>query len=316
MTNEVVVDLAIRQIINHLRGRHKKSAAAPERKQEWSIGIYKGDSPVSIKPVADVRNPVLSRAHVSDARARYIADPFMVHSSGRWFMFFEVLNGETGRGEIGLATSANGLDWKYEKIILAEPFHMSYPYVFEWQKEYYMIPEAWRSGGVKLYKARNFPDDWSCIGNMLCGERFADSSIVRHNGKWWLFTDAGASYKSPSLRLYHSEDLMGTWVEHPLSPVQSSPHTARPGGRIVCAGGQLMRFAQDVFPVYGSQVHVFEIQELSPAAYKEKQVTAGPLLSAGSDIWNSGGMHHVDPHRLADGTWLACVDGFLWREQK
>jgi len=27
--------------------------------------------------------------------------------------------------------------------------------------------------------------------------------------------------------------------------------------------------------------------------------------------WNAGGMHHVDPLPLADGRWLAAVDG--WR---
>ena len=26
--------------------------------------------------------------------------------------------------------------------------------------------------------------------------------------------------------------------------------------------------------------------------------------------WNKDRMHHVDPHQLEDGSWIACVDGW------
>ncbi len=48
-------------------------------------------------------------------------------------MFFEVLPADTERARSDLATSSNGLDWTYEQIVLREDFHLSYPYVFEWQ---------------------------------------------------------------------------------------------------------------------------------------------------------------------------------------
>jgi hypothetical protein len=42
------------------------------------------------------------------------------------------------------------------------------------------------------------------------------------------------------------------------------------------------------------------------------------LLSAGSvEVlegsgagWNGERMHHIDAHRLDDGSWIACVDGY------
>jgi hypothetical protein len=43
-----------------------------------------------------------------------------------------LLTGEQ-EGEIGLATSEDGLKWDYKQVVLNEPFHLSYPYVFEWQ---------------------------------------------------------------------------------------------------------------------------------------------------------------------------------------
>ena len=38
-------------------------------------------------------------------------------------------------------------------IVLAEPFHLSYPYVFEWQGSHYMIPESGAAKSVRLYRA-------------------------------------------------------------------------------------------------------------------------------------------------------------------
>lgn len=307
----------VKRFIRRFTGDERPGNVVPVKKQEFSIGIYGGDSPVSVQPIADIQNPVLTHADVSDIRAKDVADPFMIQVNGTWYMFFEVRNQDNGRGEIGLATSTNGLCWQYQRIVLAESVHMSYPYVFEWQNEYYMMPEAWRGGGVKLYKANDFPYKWSCVGTLIERNRIADSSIFRYADKWWIFADTGIDYKSPLLSLYYSEDLMGSWIEHPLSPViDNNPHIARPSGRIVSIGGRLIRYAQDVIPVYGSQVYAFEIQELSTTTYRESQISEDPILSSGNSGWNSGGMHHIDAHQLENGTWLACVDGFLWREQE
>ncbi|MBI5665808.1 MAG: hypothetical protein HZC49_12100 [Nitrospirae bacterium] len=310
----------IRQKINSLLYRfssRKQPDKVPVRKQEFSIGIYKGSSPLALEPIHGIHYPVLSQTDVTDVPARDVADPFMIHVNNTWYMFFEIRNQNNGLGEIGLAISADCLHWEYQRIVLAGPVHMSYPYVFEWENEYYMVPEAWKSGGAKLYKADAFPYQWTCIGTLIEGSRIADSSIFRHKDMWWILADTGKDYKSPVLSLFYSEDLMGTWIQHPLSPiVDNNPHIARPGGRVVSLGDSLVRFAQDVIPVYGSQVYAFEIQELSTTTYREKQIQDGPILSSGNSEWNSGGMHHIDAHQLDNGTWLACVDGFLWREQE
>lgn len=54
----------------------------------------------------------------------------MVCQDGRWYMFFEVMNQDSDRGEIGLALSDDGIHWEYSQIVLVEPFHLSYPHVF------------------------------------------------------------------------------------------------------------------------------------------------------------------------------------------
>jgi hypothetical protein len=273
----------------------------------WSIAIYSGDSPFDLKPVH--AHPVLTKAHVSDMRAKFVADPFMLQRHRRWYMFMEIMNKDTNRGEIGLATSNDGLDWTYQQIVLNEQFHLSYPYVFEWQNDYYMLPEALGSGAVCLYKADDFPFGWSCVARLLEG-RFADPSIFRFNDRWWMFT-CSTPYKHDTLRLYSATELTGPWTEHPKSPVvEGDKSRARPAGRILSFNNQLLRFAQDCGSQYGTSVRAFEILQLTMNSYTEVEYHKNPILKGSSNGWNKSGMHHIDARRRLDGKWLACVDGY------
>lgn len=196
--------------------------------------------------------------------------------------------------------------------MLAEPFHLSYPYVFRWQDDYYMVPETYQAGSVRLYKALNFPTEWSCVGTLLEGPYLADASVFRHDGRWWMFVDASPEMKHDTLRLYQAADLTGPWVEHPASPIkQNDPHLARPAGRVLVVDDQVFRFAQNSVPYYGMDVCAFAIDELSPTAYREREVSHGPILRGSGSGWNGCGMHHLDAHFLNDGRWLACVDGWV-----
>lgn len=282
---------------------------ALSKKERWSVGIYVGKSPVDFA-AENIKNPVLTRRDVLDVRAGFIADPFMIKVEQTWFMFFEVLNQQNRRGEIGLATSVDAVNWKYENIVLAEPFHLSYPYVFSYLNEYYMIPESHEANSIRLYKATKFPQEWNFIGNLLTGSLFLDTSIFRYADKWWLFAETNPTHKYDTLRLYYAEELLGTWLEHPKSPiVRGNSHIARPGGRIVVTNDQIIRYAQDCNPDYGTQVRAFEITELTTTTYEEREMNGGLVLTPTGSGWNGQGMHNIDPHFIEDGKWIACVDG-------
>ncbi len=276
----------------------------------WSIGIYEGPSPFRVRPSHRIRNPILTPLDITDVRAETVADPFMLRLGQTWYMFFEVLNQQTARGEIGLAVSADGLSWRYQQIVLAEPFHLSYPYVFEHDNAVYMIPESHEANSVRLYRALSFPTEWSLVCPLLEGGYFVDSSVVRHEGTWWMFTDASQNFKHDTLRLFYAHELTGPWREHPQSPiVEGDAHIARPAGRVLALDGKLIRFGQDDSPTYGRQVRAFEITELTTRGYSERMVSRRPILKPGWRGWNGLGMHHVDPHRTNNGTWLVYVDG-------
>jgi hypothetical protein len=229
-------------------------------------------------------------------------------------MFFEVMNAESGKGEIGLATSQDAYQWRYQKIVLREPFHVSYPYTFEWANDYYMILESYAARSVRLYRAVDFPVQWSLVETLLEGDNFVDPSIFYFNHKWWLLTDlAQPLYDAGTLRLFHADNLRGPWLEHPQSPVlKENPHIARPAGRVLVLDGKVIRYTQDCAPVYGTQVRAFEITELTTTTYGEQAIDLSPIIQGSGKNWNESGMHHIDPHYGDDGKWVACVDGFRW----
>jgi len=279
------------------------------RVRRWSIAIYAGDSPFALSAAPGVINPVLTAKDVSDVSARFVADPFMIRKESLWYMFFEVLDEKTGRGKIAYAQSGDAVTWTYKGVVLDEPFHLSYPYVFASHNEIYMVPETGKALAVRLYRAVEFPTRWEFAYNLLAGRRYSDSSLIRYHNIWWLFTVADSS-RNDSLSLYHSERIEGPWTEHPRSPVvTSNPHWARPGGRVFEFGGRLFRYAQDDSLWYGRQVWALEVTKLTPTDYEERLVMERPVLRQGRFGWNALGMHHVDPHPLGSNRWIACVDG-------
>ena len=278
------------------------------RKENWSIGIYEGNSLFDFNSPKNIRNPVLTARDVKDIPADFVADPFMLRENGIWYMFFEVMEAVTQKGKIGLATSENGFDWNYQKIVIDEEFHLSYPYVFKWKNEYYLIPESNARDSIRLYKAVDFPTQWIFVKDLLSGSKFSDASIFYFQDKWWLLTSLS---RSDVLYLYYANDLMGTWIEHPQSPIiEGDRKIARPGGRVVVHGDKVIRYTQDDEHIYGNKVRAFEITKLTTKNYEEQEVSHNPIIQASGRGWNKLGMHNIDPHKIDKNKWLACVDGY------
>ncbi|HEY1434429.1 MAG TPA: hypothetical protein VGG65_03585 [Thermoanaerobaculia bacterium] len=285
----------------------RKRASREASRSQWSIGIWEGPSPLRLQPPPGLSNPVLAARDVTDVDAEFVADPFMVQRDSTWYLFFEVLENGTGRGSIGVATSADGRAWRYDRIVLREPFHLSYPFVFREGSDFYMVPESYQAGAVRLYRAVRFPYEWKFETTLLSGLPYVDSSLVKFQDRWFLFT---ATPENNQLLLYDAGALTGPWTPHPASPiVKRDPHIARPGGRVLVMGDHLLRFAQDDQPSYGHQVIAFEITELDQARYQETRAGEGPVVAASGSGWNRDRMHTVDAHQVAADRWIACVDG-------
>jgi hypothetical protein len=283
----------------------------PRQRAAWSIGVYTGASPLAMAPHPSLGSmSALSASSLGSMRADGVADPFMVRHPGEWLMFFEVERCSSGRGEIGLARSGDGVSWQFQGIVLKEPFHLSYPHVFEWEGSYYMLPECAATGTLRLYKADSFPAQWSLHAVLLRGE-FADATPFRHAGKWWLIALEGFR-GADAMVIYHADKLEGPWLPHARNPISvGNRRKSRPAGRMISYEGQLLRLAQDYETHYGSSVRAYVVEDLTAQTYRERAALENdaPLLCATGQGWNATGMHHMDAHLLEPGRWIACVDG-------
>jgi hypothetical protein len=284
-----------------------------DRQSDWSISIYEGTDFQHLQPTPVITNPVLSRRNVTDTLAAFVADPFMIRDRDNWLLFFEVFNHKQQRGEIAFASSQDGYSWDYQHIILSEDFHLSYPYVFQFESNWYTIPESCAAKSVRLYRATKFPDRWEFVSEILVGRRFVDASILNFNDVWWLFVGVEPADGEPcnTMRLYYADRLDGDWVEHPMSPiVKDSLEISRPAGRMRRIENRIIRFAQDCTVTYGYNVRAIEIARLTKDEYLESPIQADDpyLFELGTMSHNRVGMHHIDVIALNDDLCIACVD--------
>lgn len=300
----VLAVLGIGAFLGAFRTHQRGRIPFLRRPEQWAISIYSGASPTRLDPHPHASHPALTAADVTDIEADFVADPFLIHRDDRWYLFFEVLNSASRNGEIAVATSDDGFSWTYDCVVLAEPFHLSYPFLLEENDTMYMIPESVEVDAVRLYRANAFPYDWVPICTLLHGP-YSDPTLFRHGGKWWMF----ASEWHQRLHLFYADSVQGPWHEHPCSPVvENDPRYVRPAGRVVRDTSGLIRFTQDSSTGYGSRVHAFRITNLSPEAYEESLLQEA-LLEGSGHGWNANRMHHVDLHSSNNDGWMAAVDG-------
>jgi hypothetical protein len=226
----------------------------------WAISIYTGPTPFDLNPLDGVNHPMITNTMATDMDAEFVADPFMVRRNNTWYLFFEALDRPTKQGDIAYATSDDGLTWTYGARVLDEPFHLSYPQVFEVDGTYFMIPECGEEGCIKLYRAKSFPDQWVFEQDLIEGA-YADPSVFRHDGRWWMFAHSGAG-RPHAVHGRRPDRSVDDAPEE--SVIASDLDISRPGGRVIEFEGDLYRFTQDLQPTYGNQVRARSASPRSP----------------------------------------------------
>ena len=166
--------------------------------------------PFSFQSASRLDKPLFRAEDVTDVPAKFVADPFLIKEGETWYLFFEVYDNDTKQGDLAVATSKNTWIWNYQKVIMDEPFHLSYPYVFKSEDDYYLIPESYQANSVRLYKADEFPTQWTFVKTLVEGRDYVDNSIVYYNGKWWLFSSVTSNDSFIFIMLIVDRTMEGT----------------------------------------------------------------------------------------------------------
>lgn len=229
------------------------------------------------------------------------ADPFLFVKGGTLYLFYEAMN-LIGCGDIMMIFTEDLVNWSEPVVVIEDKdCHFSYPFVFEEDGTVFMMPETGCEHQIRLYKAADEElTKFELYKVILEREEkqsqamifdYADSSLYKKNGVFYLFT---SYYKESTyyLELYTSDRFDGGFELHPMSPVCVGNKYARCGGSLIEAGGRLYRPAQDCESQYGGQLHLLEIDMLSPQEYLE-HVAGENVLPQETAIYNGGG-HHLN----------------------
>ena len=159
-------------------------------------------------------------------------------------------------------------------IILEENFHLSFPYIFEFENNYYMLPETNETNEIRLYKCEQFPLKWKYEMTIFKSIKASDSMIFNFNNYWWLITTfSKVGYNTESeLQIFYSENgpLTDKWISFKKNPVIIDPELGRNGG-IFFDDKKLYRVAQSFgFNTYGKKISIREIVKLDPDNFIEK----------------------------------------------
>lgn len=205
---------------------------------------------------------------------RFWADPFVYEKNDNYYIFIEELIYKENRGKISVIEIDEKGNYSIPKAIIERDYHLSYPFLFEEGDDLYILPETSENNTIELYKCIEFPLKWELDKVLMSGLNAVDSTILKHNNKYWLFCNVleneGAS-SLDELFLFYSDSLFNDdWIKHPCNPIVSDVSQARPAGRIFKENYKLYRPSQDSAKGYGYGMKINEIVELTETSYKEE----------------------------------------------
>ncbi|TXC71929.1 formyl transferase [Sphingomonas ginsenosidivorax] len=196
---------------------------------------------------------------------RFLADPFGLWRDGRLYVFVETYDYRVRIGAIEVLVYDAAFTLVDRRPVLNEPWHLSYPLVFEAEGETWMLPESHRSKRLTLYRAVDFPDRWEAAHVIELDHVAVDATPVFQDGVWWLFYTSAdrEADKMSALHVAFAERLAGPWTPHPANPVRVDVASARPGGRAVTIDGRIVLPVQDCSRTYGGAIRALTITTLT-----------------------------------------------------
>jgi hypothetical protein len=244
-TNIQFILFAVKMFFNKVRASYIRVFM----QENWVVG-YKKDKEIR---------------YVTSAKdAEYFADPFIVPGITKPLIIAEHYSYKTRKGNIVVVDPG----MNQVKTVIEKKTHLSYPFVFTENGSTHIIPEESATGKVNLYQW-NPVDQTAHFQQTLIDLPIIDPSILKHQGKYYLFGGIKGQLPNEKLFIFISDQLEGPYQPHPCNPVKCTPEGSRMGGGFIAENGNIVRPGQYSLKHYGEKLLFFKIEKLSPTEYKE-----------------------------------------------
>lgn len=108
----------------------------------------------------------------------WYADPILVSYRGKEYLFMEIFDMRTQLGSIACAEFDDEGRLSQPKTIIQEKYHMSFPMVFHWGEELYMIPETCGNRSLNLYRCLGDITRWELAESFPVGVELVDTVVI------------------------------------------------------------------------------------------------------------------------------------------
>ena len=234
-------------------------------------------------------------------KSEFCADPMLIEDNEICHVFCEQFRLKDKKGCIGYFAFEKGKPVN-KGIILERPYHLSYPFVFKFNDNYYMIPETSEHKTIEIYIAKRFPDEWEYLGTILRGHAYVDTTVEVIDGvaSFVTYYPDGTGFVLEKHIL--SKDLLSTTL---ITSINYIKNTGRGAGAYFSKLGEKVRPSQNCERRYGEEIIFNKVVE-NDKDYAEFPI--GCLTVA--DISVEGKMNIVGIHTYASTNNIEIIDLF------
>lgn len=149
---------------------------------------YKEIYTIAVRPAAKAHGPACATPLPALGQAPYTplpyvegmwyADPLLFWHQGKRWLFCEAFDMAQGRGAIAVSDFDELDRPNPPRVVLKEEYHLSFPTVFEWNGNVWMIPESGENHTLNLYRCTAFPTEWERVAAFPVGRELCDTIVL------------------------------------------------------------------------------------------------------------------------------------------
>ena len=203
----------------------------------------------------------------------WFADPFIFSVNDNTIeLFAEEMIYKTGRGIIVyLKVDVNSFEVIEKHVMLELDTHLSFPIYIRDKGKYYVYPENYQSGTLKIYE---FDENSRCLTHprTIIHAPLLDTQIVKWDDFYYAFGveyQTGFQKDTKRLNIYKADTLFGDYKL--IQVIENAFCEERGAGLIYLENCQLIRPAQSCEGGYGKEVVLYDLKN-SCSGFIEKEI--------------------------------------------